>query len=36
MKDIKEERHYIGDIFYREGDIYGERDNQHSAYFYTK
>lgn len=35
MKEIKEERHFAGDVFYREGEIESLRPGNHCAYFFT-
>lgn len=36
MKDVREERHYTGDVIYAEGQSHSQTTEGHSAYYFTK
>jgi hypothetical protein len=36
MKEIKEERHFVGNILYQQGDMYDDQPSKHCVYFYSK
>jgi CRP-like cAMP-binding protein len=35
MKEVKEERHFAGDVFYTEGEVENYTPNNHCVYFFT-